>query len=250
MSTSRRSFIKNVAAGSAALTVGGMASGMSPKSYGKIIGANDRLNIAVAGLGRRVKGYFDPIKAKDSNVNLLYLCDVMDKQLENADKNFQEILGYKAKLEKDVRKVLEDKDLDAIFIATPDHWHTPGAIMSLQADKHVYLEKPCSHNMWESEILIKASKKYGKVIQMGNQQRSAPLTIDIIKQIHNGLIGEAYKAVAFYSNKRGEVVVPQKADVPQGLDWDLFQGPSPRKEYAHDTWNYNWHWYGWDFGTA
>jgi len=104
--------------------------------------------------------------------------------------------------------------------------------------------------MWESEILIKASKKYGKVIQMGNQQRSAPLTIDIIKQIHNGLIGEAYKAVAFYSNKRGEVVVPQKADVPQGLDWDLFQGPSPRKEYAHDTWNYNWHWYGWGFGTA
>lgn len=250
MSTSRRKFIKNVAASSAALTIGGVASGMPARSYGKIVGSNDRLNIAVAGLGRRLRGYIDPIKAKDSNVNLLYLCDVMDHQLEKADKTFQEQLNYKPKLEKDVRKVLEDKDLDAIFIATPDHWHTPGAIMSMQAGKHVYLEKPCSHNMYESEILIKALKKYGKVIQMGNQQRSAPLSINIIKQIHNGLIGETYKAVAFYSNKRGEVVIPKKAPVPKGLDWELFQGPSPRKEYMHDTWNYNWHWYGWDFGTA
>ena len=250
MSTSRRNFIKNVAASSAALTIGGVASGMSAKSYSKIIGSNDRLNIAIAGLGRRLSGYMDPIAQKDSNVNLLYLCDVMDHQLEKADKNFQDLLDYKPKKEKDVRKVLADKDLDAIFIATPDHWHTPGAIMSMQAGKHVYLEKPCSHNFYESEILLAAQKKYGKQIQMGNQQRSAPLSIDIIKQIHNGLIGETYKAVAFYSNKRGEVVVPQKAAVPKGLDWDLFQGPSPRKEYMHDTWNYNWHWYGWDFGTA
>jgi predicted dehydrogenase len=248
--TSRRKFIKNVAASSAALAIGGVASGMSAKSYGKIIGSNDKLNIAIAGLGRRISGYFDPIQAKDSNVNLLYICDVMDRQLEKADKNFQELLGYKSKQEKDVRRVLEDKDLDAIFISTPDHWHTPGAIMAMQAGKHVYLEKPCSHNFHESEILIAAQKKYGKVIQMGNQQRSAPLTIDIIKQIHNGLIGTTYKAVAFYSNSRGDVVIPKKAAVPTGLDWDLFQGPSPRKEYMHDTWNYNWHWYGWDFGTA
>ena len=164
MSTTRRSFIRNVAASSAALTIGGVASGMSAKSYSKIIGSNEKLNVAIAGLGRRVKGYFDPIKMKDSNVNLLYLCDVMDHQLERADKNFQELLGYKSKQEKDVRKVLEDKELDAIFIATPDHWHTPGAIMSLQAGKHVYLEKPCSHNFHESEILIADQKKYGKVI--------------------------------------------------------------------------------------
>jgi len=129
MSTSRRKFIKNVAASSAALSIGGVASGMSAKSYGRIVGSNDRLNIAIAGLGRRLRGYVDPIKMKDSNVNLLYLCDVMDHQLEKADKTFQEQLGYKSKLEKDVRKVLADKDLDAIFIATPDHWHTPGAMV-------------------------------------------------------------------------------------------------------------------------
>ncbi|MCK5691232.1 MAG: Gfo/Idh/MocA family oxidoreductase, partial [Bacteroidales bacterium] len=248
--TSRRKFIRNVAASSAALTIGGVSSDMSAKSYRKIIGANDRLNVAIAGLGRRLGGYIEPIRLTESNVNLLYLCDVMDHQLQNADEKFQEVLGYKSKQEKDVRKVMEDKDLDAIFIATPDHWHTPGAIMAMQAGKHVYLEKPCSHNFHESELLLEAQEKYAKVIQMGNQQRSAPLSIEIIKQIHEGLIGETYKAVAFYSNRRGEVVVPEKAAVPTGLDWDLFQGPSPRKEYMHDTWNYNWHWYGWDFGTA
>ena len=249
MST-RRNFIKNVAASSAALSIGGIASGMTAKGYGRIIGANDRLNVAIAGLGRRLNGYVEPIVQKESNVNLLYLCDVMDHQLVKAGKRFEKVLDYTPKHEKDVRKVLADKDLDAIFIATPDHWHTPGAIMAMQAGKHVYLEKPCSHNMWESEILLAAIDKYKKVIQMGNQQRSAPLSIGIIKQIHNGLIGQTYKAVAFYSNKRGEVIVPEKAAVPTGLDWNLFQGPSPRKEYMHDTWNYNWHWYGWDFGTA
>ena len=129
--TSRRKFIKNVAASSAALTIGGVSTDMSAKSYRKIIGANDRLNVAIAGLGRRLGGYIDPIRLKDSNVNLLYLCDVMDHQLARADERFQKVLDYKAKQEKDVRKVLEDKDLDAIFIATPDHWHTPGALMAV-----------------------------------------------------------------------------------------------------------------------
>ncbi len=250
MTTSRRKFIKNVTASSAALAMGGITTGISASSYKKIIGANDRLNVAIVGLGRRLRGYVPPIVQKESNVNLLYLCDVMDHQIEKADTLFREEHGIKAKLEKDFRKVLEDDKLDAVFIATPDHWHTPGAIMALQAGKHVYLEKPCSHNMWESELLLKAQKKYPMVIQMGNQQRSSDLSIQIIKEIHEGLIGEPYKAVTFYSNSRGRTVNPEIADIPDGLDWDLFQGPSPRKEYMHDTWNYNWHWYGWDFGTA
>ena len=85
---------------------------------------------------------------------------------------------------------------------------------------------------------------------MGNQQRSSPESIEIIGEIHNGAIGNPYKAVAFYTNNRGEVPVPVKQAPPEGLDWDLFQGPAPRKDYEHDTWNYNWHWYGWDYGTA
>ncbi|NOU61280.1 Gfo/Idh/MocA family oxidoreductase [Marinifilum caeruleilacunae] len=246
--SSRRDFIKTSTLATAGITMAGM--GMSAKSYGKIIGSNDRMQVAIAGLGRRYKAFLGGIAHKESNVELLYLCDVMDHQLEKASKKCSDLFGYKSKLEKDVRKVIADKNVDALFIATPDHWHTPGALMALEAGKHVYIEKPCSHNMFENELLIAAQQKYNKAIQMGNQQRSAVHSIEIISQIHNGLIGDVYKAVAFYSNKRGEVPTPQKAAVPTGLDWDLFQGPSPRKEYTHDTWNYNWHWYGWDFGTA
>ncbi|MGB3152440.1 MAG: gfo/Idh/MocA family oxidoreductase, partial [Maribacter sp.] len=102
----------------------------------------------------------------------------------------------------------------------------------------------------ENQLVVEAQKKYGKVVQMGNQQRSSPQSIKIINEIHNGLIGNAYKAIAFYANGRGRVPHQIQTAPPEGLNWDLFQGPSPRKEYTHDTWNYNWHWYGWDFGTA
>jgi predicted dehydrogenase len=112
------------------------------------------------------------------------------------------------------------------------------------------VEKPCSHNPREGELLVEYQKKYNKVIQMGNQQRSSNHSIEIINEIHKGIIGNAYMAKAFYSSARGEVPNPTKAPAPEGLDWDLFQGPAPRKEYMHDTWDYNWHWYGWDYGTG
>ncbi|MCK5776089.1 MAG: Gfo/Idh/MocA family oxidoreductase [Bacteroidales bacterium] len=250
MSSSRRSFIKKVSAGAAGLAFTSGVNAMSAKSYGKIIGANDRVNIAIQGLGRRLGGFVEAIERKDSNVHLSYLCDVMEHQRIKAAKRFEKGINHKAILENDIRKVLEDKEVDAVFMATPDHWHTPGACMAMSAGKHVYLEKPCSHNPWENEIVVACQEKYDKVVQMGNQQRSSLETTEIINDIHNGVIGETYKAIAFYTNSRGEVPVPVIAAPPEGLDWDLFQGPSPRKDYAHDTWNYNWHWYGWDFGTA
>jgi predicted dehydrogenase len=122
--------------------------------------------------------------------------------------------------------------------------------MAMKGGKHVYLEKPCSHNMYENELVVAVAKKYNKVVQMGNQQRSSGHTQEIVKEIHNGVIGTAYRAVAFYLNKRGEVPVQKKAPVPEGLDWELFQGPAPRRDYTSETWDYNWHWYGWDYGTA
>ncbi len=246
----RREFIKHAALGTAGLTIGGMAPGFSAKSYAKIIGANDRLNVAIAGLGRRMSAYYEPVSLKSSNVELVYLCDVMKSQRESAPQKWSKFIDYQPKLENDIRKVLADKKVDALFNATPDHWHAPGAWMAMQAGKHVYVEKPCSHNPREGEILVACQKKYNKVVQMGNQQRSAPETIDIIAQIHNGAIGTPYKAIAFYANNRGEVPLQKKAPAPDGLDWELFQGPAPRRDYTDDTWNYNWHWYGWDYGTA
>ena len=246
----RRDFIKKVSAGAAAVSIAGVAGGMTARSYSRIIGANDRIFVAIAGLGRRLGAFTEPVSLKSSNVELVYLCDVMKSQREKAAVTFSKLIDYKPKLENDIRKVIEDQKVDALFNATPDHWHAPGTWMAVKGGKHVYVEKPCSHNLREDDLLIEFQKKYNKVVQMGNQQRSAPESIEIIGEIHRGTIGEVYKAVAFYANNRGEVPVATPAAPPEGLDWDLFQGPAPRKPYMHDTWNYNWHWYGWDFGTA
>ena len=241
--------MKKTALGSIGLaSVPSMA--MSAKSYRNIIGANDRLNVAIAGLGRRLGAFYEPIALKESNVRLLYLCDAKLDQMDKAATKFAEHITYKPKLQQDIFKVLDDKEVDVLINAMPDHWHTPGTIMAMKSGKHVYVEKPSSCTMEENELLVEATEHYGKVVQMGNQQRSSGHTQEVIKKIHDGIIGEAYKAVAFYSNRRGNVPLQQKAAIPEGLDWNLWQGPAVHREYTSETWNYNWHGYGWNYGTA
>lgn len=250
MGTNRREFIRNVAVGAAGIAVGGAATGFSAKSYSRIIGANDRLNVALMGCGRRVGGYYNSLMYKNNNVDLAYICDVMKKQRDRVAKDLQGKVSGKAAVINDIREAFNDKSVDAIFNAAPDHWHAPGTWLAMQAGKHVYIEKPCSHSPREGELLVSFQQKYNKVVQMGNQQRSAKESQEIISEIHKGLIGDVYKAVAFYANARGECPVPKAAPVPEGLDWDLWQGPAPHVDYMHDTWDYNWHWYGWNWGTA
>ena len=248
MKTDRRNFIKQTSVVAAGLMAGGMS--LSAKSYKRIMGSNDRIHVAIIGLGRRLGAYPEAIAKSSNNIELSYLCDVMPSQLDKAAALFAKKIDYKPKLEKDLRKVFADKKVDAIFNATPDHWHTPGSIMAMREGKHVYVEKPCSHNMFENELLVEAQKKYNMVVQMGNQQRSSLHTIQVIQAIHDGVIGIPYKAIAFYKNDRGRVPLQKPASVPGGLDWELFQGPAPRRDYTEETWDYNWHWYGWDYGTA
>ena len=250
MGTNRREFIRNTAIGAAGIAIGGAATGFSAKSYSRIIGANDRLNIALMGCGRRVSAYYAALQDKKNNVDVAYICDVMKSQREKVGKDLNGKVSGKAVLVNDIREVFLDKSVDAIFNAAPDHWHAPGTWMAMQAGKHVYIEKPCSHNPREGELLVAFQKKYGKVVQMGNQQRSAKESQDIISEIHNGVIGEVQKAVAFYANNRVEVPVAKKAPVPEGLDWEIWQGPAPHMEYMDNIWDYNWHWYGWNWGTA
>ncbi|KQC29543.1 Gfo/Idh/MocA family protein [Flagellimonas eckloniae] len=251
MSSNRREFIKKTAIGAVGVTLGSSkVNAMSAKSYSNIIGANDRINVAIQGLGRRYQAFLGAIADKKSNVKLLYLCDVMKSQRDRAAEVVSKALSNKPALENDIRKVINDKDVDAIFMATPDHWHAPGACMAMQAGKHVYLEKPCSHNPREGELLVAYQEKYDRIVQMGNQQRSSAQSQEIINDIHNGIIGDVYNAIAFYTSKRGRVPNQTKTNPPEGLDWELFQGPAPRREYTDNTWDYNWHWYGWDYGTA
>ena len=244
--TTRRNFIKKTTAGTAAVTLGGMV--FPNVGYGNIRGANDQINCAVIGVRSRAKAHVIAINA-DPNAKILYNCDVDDLIIDEHNAWCQKNIGYVPKVEKDFRKILEDKDVDAIFIATPEHWHAPMAIMGLQAGKHVYVEKPCSHNPHENELLVAAQKKYGKKVQMGNQQRSAKTSIMAIKDIRNGIIGDVYKGEAYYSNNRGSIGIGKKIDVPKTLDWELWQGPAPRKDYKDNIHPYNWHWFR-NWGTG
>jgi len=234
----RREFLDTLAVGAAGLAIGSTA-----KSYGQIMGSNDRLNFAVIGLNGRAYAHLSALKANKNAARIAYVCDVDSNILKKFADATQKEMGETPATDKDFRHILEKKDVDAITIATPDHWHAPMAIAGLQAGKHVYVEKPCSHNPAEGALLVEAQQKYQKVVQMGTQQRSSPHTIEIVDKIHNGAIGRAYFAKAWYSNVRKSIGVGKEAPVPAQLDWDLWQGPAPRVAYKDNVQPYNWHWF-------
>ncbi|MDX1637428.1 MAG: Gfo/Idh/MocA family oxidoreductase, partial [Balneolaceae bacterium] len=240
---SRRDFLRQLALGGAGLTLG-----VSAKSYGNIIGANEQVNIGVAGLNGRGKALMRAVQDVP-NARLTHVCDVDRRAMEEAASIAKNDFGVQVKSQGDIRKLVENSDVDAIAIATPDHWHAPMTIMGVKAGKHVYVEKPCSHNPREGEMLIEAREKYGKVIQMGNQQRSAPTSIQAVQDIREGIIGTPYFGKAWYSNARGPIGQAKQAPVPDWLNWELWQGPAPRRRFE-DIWvHYNWHWH-WNWGTG
>jgi len=220
-----------------------LAIGSTAKSYGQILGSNDRLNFAVIGLHGRAYAHLSALKANKDTARIAYVCDVDSNILKKFAEDVQLELGYAPAVDKDFRNILQQKDVDAITIATPDHWHAPMAIAGVQAGKNVYVEKPCSHNPAEGALLVEAQQKYGRQVQMGTQQRSSPHTIEIVDKIHNGLIGRAYYAKAWYSNVRKSIGIGKEAPVPAQLDWDLWQGPAPRRPYKDNVQPYNWHWF-------
>jgi len=245
----RRTFIKKSTMGIVGASILSPFHKSSAKSYSRIIGSNDRITLAFQGLGRRFPGLLNS-SLEMKNVEIKYFCDVMDQQIDKANKRYFNLTTKKTNTEKNIHKIIDDKDVDALIIATPDHWHTYAACKGMEAGKHIYLEKPCSHNLMESELLVNFQKYYNRSVQMGNQQRSSYETLQCIKLLRNGIIGDLVKAEAFYNNNRPRVPNQVISEVPKGLDWALFQGPSKRKPYTYDTWDYNWRWYGWDFGTG
>jgi predicted dehydrogenase len=234
----RREFLHVLAVGAAGLAVRSTA-----KSYAQILGSNDRLNFAIIGLNGRGHAHLASLKANRRAARISHVCDVDANILRKFAERAQQEMGDAPAADKDFRKILEQKDVDAISIATPDHWHAAIAIAGLRAGKHVFVEKPCSHNPAEGEMLVQAQKKYQKLVQMGTQQRSSPHTIEIIEKIRSGIIGQPYFAKAWYSNVRKSIGTGKEAPVPPQLDWDLWQGPAPRRPYTDNVHPYNWHWF-------
>src|SRR5262249_23566745 len=153
------------------------------------------------------------------------------------------VKGRTPKVVSDFRRILDDKAVDVLIVATCNHWHAPAAILGCAAGKHVYVEKPCSHNPREGELLVAAARKYDRRVQMGNQRRSFPKIIEGIEQVRDGVIGRVYFAQSWYLNNRPTIGKGQQAAVPQGLDYDLWQGPAPRRPFHTNYLHYNWHWF-------
>jgi predicted dehydrogenase len=243
--TDRRNFLRKVSVAGTSFILSPLLSPAASFFSGS---PNNKVILGIMGTNSR--GLFlAKTFAQLPDVEVGYICDPDSNVLAKTIKEIEAITGKKPKGIADIRQLLEKKDFDALAIAAPDHWHTPAAIMALQAGKHVYVEKPCSHNPREGELLVEATNKYKKLVQMGSQRRTFNNVKEMISKLHNGAIGRVYFARGWYVNNRksigkGKVVAP-----PSNLNFDLWQGPAPRRKYQDNLVHYNWHWF-WHWGTG
>ncbi|CAH0996412.1 Inositol 2-dehydrogenase/D-chiro-inositol 3-dehydrogenase [Emticicia aquatica] len=211
-------------------------------------GANDRMRVAVIGINGRGKDHISGFMKQD-NVEVATLCDVDNVVLQSGAKAFEEKYSKKVQTEQDLRKVYEDKSIDAVSIATPNHWHALAAIWACQAGKDVYVEKPACHNLFEGRKLVEAAAKYNRIVQHGVQLRSSVAIQEAIKHLRDGLIGKVYMARGTVYKWRPDIGDLGKSPVPEGLNWDLWQGPAQVRDFSKNYVHYNWHWF-WDYGNG
>jgi predicted dehydrogenase len=241
MELERRDFLKTtgkaISAGAAALALGG-----------KILGANDRVRVGICGVRGRGNDHIHGFN-KVAGAEIAALCDVDESVLNERLGTVTSLGRPKPKAYGDIRKLLEDKDIDAISIATPNHWHSLMAIWACQAGKDVYVEKPCSHNWFEGRQLVRAVKKYNRICQHGSQSRSNPGMVEAIHHLSDGTVGDVYMARALCYKWRPSIGKAAQEAVPAGVNYDLWTGPAPMKPFTKNRFHYNWHWI-WDTGNG
>ncbi len=250
----RREFLGAAAAAGLSIGLGGRAA--------LARSANEKIVVGIMGTSRSNYGRTTTLKNRGRGaqlamgisalpgVEIAYLCDVDQRHLDTTMAEVAPKQARPPKGVKDFRRILDDKSVDALVIATPDHWHAPAGILACAAGKHVYVEKPCSHNPAEGELLVAAARKHNRVVQHGTQRRSSASHIEAVDALRKGAIGRVLEARCYYLfNDRPTIGRGKPAPVPEYLDWALWQGPAPEREYRDNYHPYHWHWF-WHWGTA
>ncbi len=232
----RRSFLKTAGVSAAAAPAIVSAS------------ANQKIIVGATGMGGRGRTHAKLLAGRE-DVDVAYVCDPDLTRAERAAAEVEQTGGKKPKIVQDLRRILDDPDIDAITVATPDHWHAPATILACDAGKHVYVEKPCSHNVREGRLMVQAARKHDRVVQVGTQARNSKHVRRAMELLHNGAIGDVLVAKAWDSQLRRNIGHGKPGEPPAHLDYDLWLGPAPAVPYHSNRLHYNWHW-RYDFGTG
>jgi len=242
MPITRRDFIKSSAGAAVGLGVLG-------RSTAAWAGANDRIRVAVIGINGRGKAHIEAFSTME-NVEVATLCDVDERLFEDRlARYFDEKQLTRPGTATDLRRVYEDGSIDVVSIATPNHWHSLAGIWACQAGKDVYVEKPCSHNVFEGRKLVEAARRYDRIVQHGTQSRCSPAIREGMQKMKEGLIGDVYMGKGMCYKWRNTIGKKPDAPVPAGVHYDLWLGPALQRPFSENRFHYNWHWH-WDYGNG